>query len=112
MKRLVQLSLGPDGEIRDEIAERLLRGLSRSETKRFIAALRRELARRRVAVTLAGRSPEGMDASLSGAYGGRALAVENDESMGAGVRVRAGDDIIDASVRGYIRDIIEKLEAP
>ena len=28
----------------------------------------------------------------------------------AGVRVRAGDDIIDASVRGYIRDIIEKLE--
>jgi len=26
------------------------------------------------------------------------------------VRVRAGDDIVDASVRGYIRNIIEKLE--
>jgi F0F1-type ATP synthase delta subunit len=45
-------------------------------------------------------------------YPGRAVGINRDESLGAGMRLRAGDDIVDASVRGYIRDIIEKLEAP
>jgi hypothetical protein len=110
MRRLVDVVLGPDGDIRDDVAERVLESLSRSDLKRFLAALRRELKQRRVFVTLAGDAAAGMDASISGSYGGRALSIERDETMGAGVRVRAGDDIIDASVRGYIRDIIEKLE--
>ncbi len=110
MKHLVDLALGPDGEIQEEVAQRVLQELSRSDLKKFLAALRRELKQRRVTVTLAGNPSTGMDESLSQSYGGRALSIERDETMGAGVRVRAGDDIIDASVRGYIRDIIEKLE--
>jgi hypothetical protein len=110
VKRLVALVLGPDGEIREDVAERVLHELSRSDLKRFLAVLRRELKQRRVFVTLAGSASAGMDESISAIYGGRALSIGRDETMGAGVRVRAGDDIIDASVRGYIRDIIEKLE--
>ena len=32
-----------------------------------------------------------------------------DEALGAGVKVSAGDDVVDASVHGYIREIIEEL---
>lgn len=32
-----------------------------------------------------------------------------DEALGAGVKVSAGDDVVDASVQGYIREIIEEL---
>ncbi len=110
MKRLIDIALDADGEVRDDVAARVLESLSRSDLKRFLAALRRELKQRRVFVTLAGEASAGMDESISGSYGGRALSIERDESMGAGVRVRAGDDIVDASVRGYIKDIIEKLE--
>ena len=35
--------------------------------------------------------------------------MEKDESLGAGVKVSAGDDVVDASVNGYIREIIEEL---
>ena len=110
MRRLIDLALGPDGEIRDEVAERILRELSRSDLKRFLVTLRRRLKQRQVFVTLAGSPAAGMEESLSRTYGDRAVTIESDQSMGAGVRVHAGDDIIDASVRGYIRDIIEKLE--
>jgi F0F1-type ATP synthase delta subunit len=110
VRRLIDLALGPDGEIREDIAAQVLQDLSRSDLKRFLSALRRELKQRRVFVTLAGSPSAGMEEAISGSYGGRALSVERDETMGAGVRVRAGDDIVDASVRGYIRDIIEKLE--
>jgi len=78
----------------------VLESLSRSDLKRFLAALRRELKQRRVFVTLAGSAPAGMDESISGSYGGaRAFLSSGDDAMGAGVRVRAGDDIVDASVR-------------
>ena len=40
----------------------------------------------------------------------RALEVTVDEGLGAGVRLRDGDDIIDASVHGYVERIIEELE--
>ncbi len=110
MKRLVELALGADGEIRGEIAERILRDLSRSELKRFLTTLTREMARRRVNVVIAGEPTSAVGASVALRYPGREVDVARDEFLGAGVRVRAGDDIIDASIRGYIRGIIEKLE--
>lgn len=110
MKRLIDILLGPNGEIREEIAERILRDLSRSELKRFLTTLKREMARRRVDVTLAGMATAAIGTSMTGRYPGREVEVAQDDFLGAGVRVRAGDDIFDASIRGYIRGIIEKLE--
>ncbi|HEY9593456.1 MAG TPA: hypothetical protein VHE79_03205 [Spirochaetia bacterium] len=110
MRRLVGLVLGDDGEIRDDVARRLLAELSRSELKRFNAALQRELARRRVSVVTAGEAPESVRRVVGERYPGREIDLARDEFLGAGLRVRAGDDIVDASIRGYIRGIIEKLE--
>jgi hypothetical protein len=109
VKRLVALALTPEGEVRDEVASRLLELLSRSQLKEFLAALRRELKRRQVHATLAGRVDAEVGISLAQSYPGRELTVAQDASLGGGVRISAGDDIVDASMRGYIREIIEEL---
>ena len=109
MKRLVALVLTPQGDVRDEAASRLLELLSRSQLKEFLAALLRELKRRQVHATLAGAADAEVSTSLAKSYPGRELTVAQDASLGGGVRVSAGDDIVDASMRGYIREIIEEL---
>jgi hypothetical protein len=91
------------------VASRLLELLSRSQLKEFLAVLQRELKRRQVHVTLAGAAGADVGDSLAESYPGRELTLEQDGALGGGVRITAGDDIVDASMRGYIRGIIEEL---
>ena len=91
------------------MASRLLELLSRSQLKEFLAALQRELKRRQVHVTLAGAAGAAVGDSLAESYPGRALTLRQDPALGGGLRITAGDDIVDASMRGYIREIIEEL---
>ncbi|HTO22012.1 MAG TPA: F0F1 ATP synthase subunit delta [Spirochaetia bacterium] len=109
MNRLVGLVLDQRGEVREDIAARVLADLSRGELKKFLAALRLELRRRVVQVGLAGDAGPGLDAAIGRTWPGRALRVREDPALGAGVKVSAGDDVVDASVHGYIREIIEEL---
>jgi hypothetical protein len=109
MKRLVALVLAPDGQVNDDVAAQLLAHLSRPDLKKFLAAFRLELRKRVVLVAVAGRPGTALGEAVERAYPGRRLDVETDESLGAGVKVSAGDDIVDASVRGYIREMIEEL---
>jgi F0F1-type ATP synthase delta subunit len=109
VKRLVALALTSAGEVRAEVAARILETLSRSQLKDFLAALRRELKRRQVHVTVAGAAGAGMEDALSESYPGREVTMARDDTLGGGVRVMAGDDIVDASMRGYVREIIEEL---
>jgi hypothetical protein len=111
VKKLVALVMSPDGQVNDSAAADILAGLSRSDLKRFLAALRTELKKRVVQVNVAGRKGSAMEQTISRIYPGRRLDVETDETLGAGVKVSAGDDIVDASVHGYIREIIEELES-
>ena len=109
MNRLVSLVLDANGEVKEDVAARVLADLSRAELKKFLAALRLELKRRVVQVGLAGDAGPGLEPAIAHAWPGRALRVQKDEALGAGVRVSAGDDVVDASVHGYIREIIEEL---
>jgi hypothetical protein len=109
MNRLVSLLLDASGEANEDVAARILADLSRAELKKFLAALRLELKRRVVLVGLAGEAGPGLDATIRRTWPGRTLQVQKDEALGAGVKVSAGDDVVDASVHGYIRGIIEEL---
>ena len=109
MKRLVSLALTPEGDVKEGVAAMLLEHLSRSELKEFLAALRRELKRRHVYVSVAGEPGPTVSGAMAERFPGRALDVSRDDSLGGGVRGSAGDDIVDASMRGYIRQIIEEL---
>lgn len=109
MKRLVALVLDDGGDVKEDLAARVLADLSRAELKKFLAALRLELKRRVVHVGVAGEAGAGLDAAIARTWPGRTLRVRKDDALGAGVKVSAGDDVVDASVHGYIREIIEEL---
>lgn len=108
MKKLVGLLMGPEGDISDDLAARTLAALSRADLKRLRDELRRRIAKDRVSVAVSGEMA-GTAAAMHRRFPGRPVDVGQDESLGAGVRVRDGDDIMDESVHGYIRNIIEKL---
>ncbi len=86
MNRLVALALDENGQVRDDVAARIIAGLSRSELKRFLAAFRLELKRRVVQVGLAGKADGALDRTLARAYPGRALQVAQDDTLGPGSR--------------------------
>jgi F0F1-type ATP synthase delta subunit len=106
----VRLAFSPDGEVNEEVAAMLLERLTRSQLKEFLSAMRRELKRRRVYVTVGGDPDPSVGTAVEEQYPGRDVGVAKDETLGAGVRISAGDDIVDASIRGYIREIIGDLE--
>ena len=108
MKRLAELLMGPAGDISDDLAAEVLAALSRSALKDLRADLRRRIVRGRVSVSIAGAEQSTREAVRT-RYPGRTIDLGADESLGAGLRVRAGDDITDASIHGYIKNIIEKL---
>jgi hypothetical protein len=107
-RRLVGLALAEDGTVRDDAAVELLRLLSRSDLKAVLGALRRELRRRTVVVEVAGDVAPARRAAEE-SFAGRSVDAWPNPGLGAGVRFRAGDDIVDASVRGAIRRIIAEL---
>jgi F0F1-type ATP synthase delta subunit len=109
MNKLVSLVLGLDGQVNDDVAAQVLSKLSRPELKRFLAAFRLELKRRVVQVSVAGEPGNTLNQVIGRAYPGKALEVNHDEALGAGLKVRAGDDIVDASVHGYFRKLIGEL---
>jgi hypothetical protein len=107
-RTLVRRALTDEGTVRDDIAAMLLDRMSRSQLKAFAAVLRRELGRRTVTVTVAGDAGSARS-EVGRQFPGRPVAVTDDPSLGAGLLVTAGDDIVDASVRGIIRKIIAEL---
>ena len=110
MDRLAKLVLTPDGRVDEQAAASVLAGFTRAQLKTFLAALRREILRRRVSVEVAGESGGSLGTMMAEKYPGRAVHVVRQENLGGGIRVSAGDDIVDASIQGYIKGIIEKLE--
>ena len=113
VRALAQLSLTAGGTVDERVAQFALSRLARSELREYLAALKRELKRRRLDVSV----PEGTEErplreDLGETFPGREMIVSRDDALGGGVRVSAGDDVIDASVRGYLRATIEKLREP
>jgi hypothetical protein len=108
-RRLIGRALAEDGSVRDDLAAGIVGSLSRSQLKAVLGALRRELRRRTVVIEVAGDvAPARQSAQES--FSGRSVEAWANPGLGAGVRFRAGDDIVDASVRGAIRRIIAELE--
>ena len=109
MNRLVAMTFTPNGDVNPAVASWVLENLSRSQLKAYLAALRRELRRRRVYVELSGGSESEIEGEIGKRYPDRELAISHDEALGAGVRVSAGDDIVDASIRGYLRGLLGEI---
>jgi predicted PP-loop superfamily ATPase len=109
VNKLASLTFTKEGEINEQVASRVLESLTRSQLKAYLAALRREMRRRRVYVALSGGAESDVSGAIGQRYPGRELAVYRDEGLGAGLKVSAGDDIVDASVLGYLKGLLEEI---
>ena len=117
-KKLVELSK-EDGLVTEARVVELLAGLKQIRhrsyliiLKTFLVRLRRELALQTAVVStpnsLSEETLEKISAKYSAIYG-RAISaeVEEDTSLIAGVRVRVGDDLYDASVAGHLQRLAD-----
>jgi hypothetical protein len=109
VNKLAALTFTPEGEINEMVASLVLSNLSRSQLKSYLAALRREMRRRRVYVALSGGTASEVGGAIGERYPGRELAVYRDDGLGAGVKISAGDDIMDASVMGYLKELLGEI---
>jgi F0F1-type ATP synthase delta subunit len=108
MHRLIELTLAVDGTV-DERMLQVIADMKRSQLKEYLSGLRRVLRARRVEVAVSGEPGDAGRRELTRAFTGRELVVTADEGLGGGMKVSAGDDVLDASVRGILRATLEKL---
>ena len=109
MNKLAALTFTQGGEINEEVASWALTNLTRSQLKSYLAALRREMRRRSVYVALSGGVDSEVRGPIGERYPGWELSIARDDSLGGGIRVRAGDDIVDASIKGYLKELLEEI---
>lgn len=118
VKKLVELSK-EDGLVTEARVVEVLAGLKQFRhrsyliiLKTFLVRLRRELALQTAVVStpnlLSEETLERISAKYSAIYGRTISAeVEEDTSLIAGVRVRVGDDLYDASVAGRLQRLAD-----
>jgi F0F1-type ATP synthase delta subunit len=109
IRRLVELTLAPDGTVDERLVPAVLARLSRSELKEYLAGLRRKARTLRVEVAVSGEPEPEARSALEQTFRGREVVVRSDEALGGGVKIKAGDDVLDASVRAYLRETLKKL---
>ena len=117
-KKLVDLSK-EDGVVTEARVSEVLTGLKRIKRhnylvilKTYLVRLRRELALQTAVVSthtlLSNETLDEISAKYSAIYGRPIRAeVEKDNSLIAGVRVRVGDDLYDASLSGRLQRLAD-----
>ncbi len=120
-KKLVELSHDENGVITEAKVGEVLAGLKQVEhrhhlavLKSFLNYLRREVALQTAVVSTPSALSEAalkeIEAKFTQIYGRRISAqTKEDASLIAGVRVRVGDDVYDASVAGHLQRLAENV---
>jgi len=120
-KKLVELSKDDKGVVTEALVGEVLAGLKQMQVRKHVSVLksyltylRREIALQTAVVSTPSNLSEAalkeIEANFSKIYG-RAISAETkeDASLIAGVRVRVGDDVYDASVAGRLQRLAENV---
>jgi F-type H+-transporting ATPase subunit delta len=119
-KKLVELSKD-DGVVTNAKVGEVLAGLKQVQHRHYLTVLktflnyiRREVALQTAVVSTPGALSDdalkAIEATYSKMYGRPVSAVtQQDTSLIAGVRVRVGDDVYDASVAGHLQRLAENV---
>ncbi len=120
-KKLVQLSKDGDDMVTESRVSKVLAGLKQFQSrhygrilKSYLEYISRELAAQTAVVTTP--APLGDEAlkvlknNFTSIYGHKVdVVTESDPSLIAGVRVRVGDDLYDASIAGRLKRFVEQV---
>lgn len=120
-KKLVELSREGSGVVTEAKVGEVLAGLKQAEVRHrllvlrtYLKYLRREVAAQTAVISTPGAldasSLEAIASKFTALYGRPIHAeVKADSSLIAGVRVRVGDDVYDASVAGRLQRLAESV---
>lgn len=97
------------GKVNETVEEYILKKLSRDELKNFLFYLKEALRKSRVTVISADKLDQDTKKKIETLYkkSGHYLT---DESLSAGVIIKDGDDVYDASFKNMLNETINKLE--
>lgn len=92
-------------------ADYVLQKLNKKELKLFVSYYKKALAKLTIAVTSASELTIAQKEELKQLYKDLKLTIEIDPYLGAGIKIRHDDTIIDFTFKKYINDTIAKLNA-
>ncbi len=98
---------GPEGEAAQKYA---LETLPKRDLKKYMLYLKNETSKRRVSVSTAGVSDEGTRKTIGEVFKGRDIRYETDPSLGAGMVLEHGDNIVRLSVKNIIERAINGIK--
>ena len=94
-----------------ELARYLLSKLKKkAELKTFIFYLKKEIAERNVLVTLAGHPEKSTENAIKELFKEKQVAFGTDKSLGAGLTIEHGDNVISMNIKNMIERAIGTLK--
>ena len=93
-----------------DIQEYVLNYLGKQDVKVFLRFYRSALDKKRIYISSAGSLTVATESLLKNTYKGKEIVVDIDPSLGAGLRIRENDTIVDFTFKKYIDETIETLK--
>lgn len=90
-------------------ADFVMQKLNKKQLKSFVMYYKKALAKQTIKITTAGELASSEKEELKQLYKNMKLDIEIDASLGAGIKIRHDDTIIDFTFKKYINDTIAKL---
>lgn len=99
-----------DGKIHPKIAQFTMQNLNKTDLREYLFYLKQEIKNQIVFVRSSQDLLSAEKKQIEKLYGNKKILFENDKSLGAGITILNNDNIIDASLKGFIDQAIQKLK--
>ena len=108
IKRLVELTVS-EGKVNNEVRRFVLSRLSRNNLRHYLIYLKKELKSRKVFVRSAGIPAPALKIKIDETFKSREIFYEIDKSLGGGLQIEHGDDLIDINMKKMIEKTLYNI---
>ena len=109
LKQLAEMTV-QDGQVNRTVAEFVMTKLNRTQLKTYVMYLKNELIKDKVNVKTSEMIDQETEKQFQSLFAEKELQFETDEALGAGIYVKAGDTIIDLTMKNYINQTVNQLK--
>ena len=101
IKRLVELTIS-EGKVNAEVRKFVMTRFSKTDLRQYLVYLKKELRSKKVMVRSPGVPAALLKSRLDEAFKGREISYETDNSLGGGLQIESGDDLIDINLKKMV----------
>lgn len=102
-------SVAESGGISDGGVKWMLNNLSRKDLKLFLKLLKRKLGEGKVTASFAGNISGEDEKRIKSLFPGKSVEFRRDDGLGAGLKLEYGDFVLDYSVSGIVKRILNGI---